>query len=366
MLFYQPTPFVLLALLVGSVGACSADDVGRIVVGGERVEEELDPDVQICGGQLDLYDDFLRRAPTLVGLEVPDDFQARLHSWSPTSREDLPGQGFMPGGNGAVIEGEAYILEQRGDLHELAHLVFTDLLGRTLTSLREGIAEVAAPETSRQAHVGTPQTPLAQYLFERIPEFGATDYFDAGMFVRFVIDTYGAETFRELYQSMGQSQDEADGRARFEAVLGASIEDVDAEFRSQTRCTYQIPWCTDFLPEPSPLPLIVNDVLDCGASDTFGYIGPGPDPDGYSPYKVFPVVLEEGQKLSIVGSGVSYGIRRCGDCSEQIRGGMTTAEVGEVVDHTLPFYPWAGGRYYVVVEAVDPDVPVDLRIEALP
>ena len=359
------TRAVLVAgLCVGTAGACAPPDEERTVVAGQYVEVELDVDLDICAGQLGMYDEFVVRAASLVGRDVPEDFIAPVHAWTERSRDQAPEivQGSEGGIDGVAVGGEAFILDQDADLHELGHVIYGEVLGDTIRSLQEGVAEVPAGAPG-QAHVAQPSTPLGEFLFEELPEFDATDYFHAAMFVRYVVDTYGVATYRELHRSLTEMADEPDRRARFGEIIGASVEEVDAEFAADTRCAYQIPWCGDFF-SAQALPIDIDERLDCAAPETLGYRGP--EPERYSPYRVIRFDLESSAGLSMVGSAVRWGLRRCGECSEQLQGGFVIAEEGEVVDATAPSFEFPPGRYYVIAEAIDPDVPVQLRIEQLP
>ncbi|MBL4688419.1 MAG: hypothetical protein JKY37_27775, partial [Nannocystaceae bacterium] len=280
-----------------------------------------------------------------------------LHALTEASRGEAPQPELGNAGVAAVSGDEAWFFYQFADLHELAHNIVFSTLGATITPLNEGAAQATGSAVAVEYPVCPPVDPVADLLVRDFPEFDYRSYLHSGFFVRYVLDTRGPDVYRELHQSVSRLESATEIRTQFEAVMGDTVEAIDADFASEKRCVYQMPFCGDWLvPE---LPVFV-DGLDCESQDVLGYVGP--DAERFVPYRAVAFELPEPSRLFISASAASWGIRPCGECSEQYSSGYITTEEGEVVANA-PLYEWRAGRYYAIVRALDPEVPVQFSIE---
>lgn len=340
--------------------AC-ADPDARRVVAGRWVEVETDPEIEICGGQVELYDRFIESAPDVLGGTLPSDFSARLHAFTEDSRPETPAAGTSLGGLVSTSGTDAWVFFGLVDLHELGHTLAVQTIGRSLLVLNEGIAEGLSPNR-RTTTVGFPLIPLDELLPQGRGELEqGGGFIEAGKFVRYVIDGYGAETFVELFDALVDKKDAAEIHATTEAVLGAPLPDVAADYATNGRCTFQVPFCGPYLP-PQELPLALHGIVDCEASDTLGYVGP--DPGRWLPYRAFAFAIDQPSALRFTVSGGTFHLRRCGDCTEQFRIGSVSAGPGETVDDGGSAFEFPAGRYFVLLEPADPEQTVEFEMDA--
>ena len=254
------------------LSAACVDPDTRPVVSGRWVEVESDPEIEICGGQLDLYDRFAEQAPTIFDMPLPAEFTVRLHAFTEESRDETPAAGTDHGGMAANSGTEAWIFYGLVDLHELGHAVAIQTRGRSLVSLDEGLAEGFSANRWSPI-VGSPTIPLGDLLPRDRDALGSTGVSEAGKFVRYVVDGYGPGAFRALFHELADQTDAAEIRTTTEAVLGDSFADVAADYDTNGRCAYQVPFCSDLFP-PQALPLEIDGPIDCEANTTLGYRGP--------------------------------------------------------------------------------------------
>jgi len=57
-----------------------------------------------------------------------------------------------------------------------------------------------------------------------------TTYLEAGSFVRYLADVHGIERLKEVFRKMGQNDERADVKAKFAAIYGRTVEEVEKEW----------------------------------------------------------------------------------------------------------------------------------------
>lgn len=192
-----------------------------------------------------LVEDALARVEGALGVTMPERFEV-LVAGTLYERPNAHLRGMS-----ASNVGQVYVLHDGTGTpadnayffaHELAHLVAAHAIGSHGDSimLSEGLATWAARSTLEEGGY-LPQAdlcaaidaagllpPLAQIEEEREAFKGHIrhpfTYFGAGCFVGYLIDTYGPETFRELYPT-----------SAYTALTGRSLEELDAAWRATLR-----------------------------------------------------------------------------------------------------------------------------------
>lgn len=344
------------------LNAACVDPDTRPVVAGRWVEVESDPEIEICGGQLELYDQFVDQAPAVFGMALPDDFAVRLHAFTEESRDETPAAGTDHGGRATNSGTEAWVFYGLVDLHELGHAVAIQTLGRSLVSLDEGLAEGLSANRWSPI-VGSPTIPLGDLLPREREALRNTGVSEAGKFVRYVVDGYGPGAFRELFHDLAGKTDAVEIRTTTEAVLGDPFAEIATDYETNGRCAYQVPFCSDLFP-PQPLPLEIDGPIDCEGTTTLGYRGP--DPEHWLPYQVLAFSIEQPTALQYAVRGGTFHLRRCGDCDEQQDIAPATAGPDETESNEGSAFEFPAGRYFVIVEPADPDQEVHFRMYAPP
>jgi hypothetical protein len=196
---------------------------------------------------------------------VDTDWQERYHAWAiqalqvSVSRRivynkymSLSHMGQLTGtyGTNAFANREAFAVHTlwRTDNHEVIHL-FGSLFGNPVALWSEGMAvafQMNAPGGDYSARWnGTPVhaaarqfrqqgrlVPIADLLetnsFRRFDS--NVTYPQAGSFVRYLLDTYGLETWKRLYGLGGPADTAAAVREHFESIYGLTITAVEADW----------------------------------------------------------------------------------------------------------------------------------------
>lgn len=344
---HRPACALLLAWLAAACAAADAPSEHS----GDRVTLLTYDGIEPCAGQVAFYDMFLDRALRLWTSEPPPaDFHVELHVMgedryigSNLCPEDSTGCAFLE-------DATAWTSRQRPGPHELAHLVTGVTDGGTAVALSEGIAEALGRSAQYQLNAWPMRHP-DEFLFDDYEEIEPIEYVDAAMYVRYLIDLYGLDAFREYYRSVDRSSTPDEIIAAYEAIFGSAYSDDADEFETEPRCAFQIPYCDDEL-VPSSLPIVVELVDNsCEDEPWLGFrapVGTGI----YSPYQLHVLDVSATRQITISADDAVVAIGRCGlTCDEQSIVHMFSSNAAP--EHTHVLEP---GRYFVLVSPFTKDL----------
>jgi len=166
--------------------------------------------------------------------------------------------------------------------HEIVHVELAHLVGPPL--LTEGAAEMFG--TSRVGPNELNSYPVGELLDgDRITGLG---YPSAGRFSRFLVDTYGMDTYFDLLREAEPKETERGLRDAFDDALGIPVDDVIAEYETFPACDsprwrYHDYECEDLPAHPWSTATRWQEsiALDCAENDVIG-----PRPDDFYPSSV--------------------------------------------------------------------------------
>jgi hypothetical protein len=205
----------LLAIMLG----CAPDlepELGEFVARGEHVEVWASEGLEVCGGNVEHMDRFVKRFREVVG---PRPEAEALHRYYVLDEEDWE-QTACDGTSGGCTVARRSVYSRIGipHLHELVH---AEIYGRHDSYLEEGIAEL----------YGSPK--LASIPGERTVEEGidvrgirlpAEDYARAAHFARFLVDRHGIDGFLGVRDRTSAELDYDGVDRAFQSVLGVSLD----------------------------------------------------------------------------------------------------------------------------------------------
>ena len=221
---------------------------------------------RICGGTLARIDRHIEAVASILDVE-PEPIEIYWHEPDPSS-----------GRPAAYFDHAAIVSNHRSLLHELVHAVSIPTMGRSDKMFIEGIAN-AYEESS---------TELRFTIDFDISAALGTGSRGSGHFTRWLVETYGPEPFKALFDRPTPTT--AEIRARIEDGYGMTLEELEAEFFESAPAWYSEIGTCDGLerfawPDASDR-FAYETVGDCEASNAFGFTG-----DSDYPY-FMAVVLE--------------------------------------------------------------------------
>lgn len=282
--------------------AATASAISALVLVGDGCEAKLeiryetahlriatDFDAPLCQGDLDHYERVLATLEEQLATSV--DGQWEVHLWD---LADYPGS--TPGwcdvelASGCVQDGIIYA-ELASIDHELVHIV-TEVLG-PLPFWDEG----AATGLQSKPTVFGWSAPVDNLDLEA----PYLNYNTAGHFSRWLLETQGLESYRELLRAPGTA------REAFESSYGMSMEAAQEQYYAEAPYSYGALLSCDHpeLPNTAELRWSETIELECGNSDIHG------SPRGMAALRVL-TVTERGY-YELTTSADSGAIRHCRD-----------------------------------------------------
>lgn len=302
----------IVVVISTAVAACMPPEANEPHARGAFVDVYLDEGLELCGGQLDSYDDFLLRIFESYAGTQPGDFRASVHAVR--SVENTPCGDYLS----CADHGIAWITQDLGQYHELVHLMQGYLDGRSIPSLEEGTAEAFGPLAELAYAVEQLGTFDAEFLFAE--ELTATQYGRAAVFSRFLLERAGSARYRDFFRAMKDARETGEEVFR-EEFLDAFDEDfgtVWGEFVAAPRCAYDYWFCG----QPAPvreLPLEVSGV-DCEDPDTLGFSDPRAEKTrgAFRAEKVIRFNLGQDGPVTFELAHSDAYLGRCGTCTNQV------------------------------------------------
>lgn len=267
------------------------------------------PEDDICHGSASHMDRFVERLSLLLGMDSAEDIRVPVRfvddvSWCNTTTriacyspddmsvyaEALDSSGYRPMG---VLR------------HEVAHAVIDQAWGRSIPFLEEGLAEATG-----RASLGITSSVENREILEQVDvDAGSLDYVEAAKFTYCLIDNFGIEKFKNLFQSLERDSRIDEILDGFYAVYGEPLEILEQGYLSGHRgCTYQFDMC-DSDPEifSTRKPSVV---VDCSDAQVFGFR------DGFlGTQQTFQVAAYEAGEYRLRSTGV-ISLTRCGRCTD--------------------------------------------------
>lgn len=253
------------------------------------------------------YDRFVVDTYDLLAAGEPDGFHATVDV---QRQPDCPDSSCASGGT-------ARLGSERGQYHGLAHLITWQIDGRSIPSLEEGTAEALGPF----APLALPATAVAEidsaFLYSDVLD--GVDYTHGAVFVRFLIEEYGVDRFREFYRAMHgvRAPREQQFRERFAEVFGEPFSDAWTNFHSAPRCAFDYWYCEKAT--EIGIPFALGDAFTCGDKDTQGFEAPTvrPDEQPYGFQQVYRFTTTEPTAVTLTYSGAIVYVGDCGGCAER-------------------------------------------------
>jgi hypothetical protein len=220
--------------IIGGVGwfGCAPDldpRIGEFVARGEHVEVWASEGLEVCGGNVELMDRFVKRFREEVGPRPEAEALHRYHVLDEDDWAELAEIGVCPEDAGGCTVERRTVYARVGipSLHELVH---AEIYGEHDSYLEEGIAEL----------YGCPK--LGGMPGERSVEAGLDirgayiphgDYARAAHFSRFIVDRHGIDGFLRVRDSTSTESDHGSVSRAFESRLGVSL-DAELERYAET------------------------------------------------------------------------------------------------------------------------------------
>jgi len=176
-----------------------------------------------CGDSLEFMDRRVAELAADLGQSLDPDERISYY-WLP-GRMDL-----SPCPEGAdCSEGTKVFSRTMFHDHELVHVILRDL-GRSQTFLYEGLAEAfGRAGGALTVERGVVRAEVLRSLFAEVDP-AAIDYPLAGLFVRFLVETYGIDAVERVYARSRYDTRIGQLRSIFEDELGAPMDDVLDDF----------------------------------------------------------------------------------------------------------------------------------------
>lgn len=289
------------AFFLWSASACSTPSTARL--GRYLIVSVEDESRTVCLGTGQYLDRYVERVFALLEEPIPDDFEVVVTDEPCRSGRKacyLPDEDLVHAAHWDSVTSRTLGLLR----HELTHAILDRVWGRSIPFLEEGFTESLARTSLPALAVASQEPAIEPLIAQGALEF---DYLPAARFVRFLIDTRGIRSFRDLFRQANRRDAEAI-LAAFESVYGASLAVVEAEFRAGgPRCTFQLDTCGEgtAIPVTGWRPQIA---LYCDDPDVFG------TDETWMSKELTVEIPSEG---SYVLGGAPMIVSRCGACPEQ-------------------------------------------------
>jgi len=213
---------------------------------------------RICGGTLGRIDRHIEAVANILDVE-PEPIEIYWHERSPNS-----------GRAAAYFDHAAIVTFHQTLLHELVHAVSIPTLGRSDKMFIEGIANAYEEgNTLLKSNEG----------FDVSAALGLGSR-GSGHFTRWLLETYGADAFKALFDTPTPSTEEI--LERMESAYGMTFDELEAEFFATAPAWYPEIGTCDGLdryawPEDSDR-FRYENVADCAAPNAFGHMGDEDEP----------------------------------------------------------------------------------------
>lgn len=296
--------------LAASLLACHTEQSAEPDLGGDHIEfvfEETDR--ELCEGSISEYDRFIERVFGFIAADLPEEYRAlvKIVDDAPCPRdacyrrddgvymENLDDPGIRP----------AVTLR-----HELVHAVAHQAWGATVSFFAEGLA-VALSQGA--AVVPSSEGPVA--VHDMLGDSSLVlDYWAAGRFVQFLIDTRGLDRFKQVY--IGAQTPSIDAIVGvIEEVYGESFADIEAEYLSGApRCLFQLDVCDLDVAEKVGSTWARSFTVSCDDPDVYGSVGP----DDTVMAARRTIEIESAGTYRLTTEAHLY-LSRCGGCDVQFR-----------------------------------------------
>ncbi len=211
---------------------------------------------RICGGTLAKIDRHIETLSEILDVE-PEPIEIYWYEKDPNS-----------GRPAIYFDFAAIVTDDMSLLHELGHAVTLPVFGRSDTLFVEGIANAFDGRTSRLRYNRLPSESLGQ------------DVRGSGHFSRWLVETYGPEAFKMLFDRPEPSTEEL--FKRLEDAYGMPIEDLETEFKTTAPAWYpQLGTCDGLerIPWPQDSKTFRYDTTsDCNSPFAFGHTGDDDEP----------------------------------------------------------------------------------------
>lgn len=211
---------------------------------------------RICGGTLARIDRHIETLSEILDVE-PEPIEIYWYERSPNS-----------GRSAAYFDFAAIVTNDRALLHELGHAVTLPLLGRSDDFFVEGIANAFEESAPKLRYAKLPSENLGQ------------GQRGSGHFSRWLVDAYGPEAFKTLFDHPKPSTEEL--FARLEDTYEMPLEDLEAQYLATAPAWYpQLGTCDGLerIPWPQGSKTFRYDTTsDCNSPYAFGHIGDDDNP----------------------------------------------------------------------------------------
>ncbi len=296
--------------LAASLLACDTDHRADPETAGEHIDFIFEKsDRALCKGSLSEYDGFIERVFGLLEVDIPPKYRAlvQIVDDAPCPRdacyrredrvymENLDSLGVRP----------AETLR-----HELVHAVAYQAWGATVSFFAEGLA-VALSQGAEV--VPSSEGPVA--VHDMLGDSSLVlDYWAAGRFTRFLIDTRGLDRFKQVYTGAQTRSIEA-VQGVIEEVYGESFADIEAEYLSGApRCLFQLDVCDLDVAEKVGSAWASTFAVSCDDPDVYGSVGA--DDTQMATRRTLEIETAGTYRLT---TGAHLFLSRCGDCDVQFR-----------------------------------------------
>ena len=296
--------------LAASLLACDTEQTTDPDLGGEHIDFVFEKaDRALCEGSISELDRFIERVFRFLEADLSEEYRALVQIV-----EDAP----CPR-DACYRRGDRVYMEDLDDpgvrpaltlRHELVHAVAHQAWGATVSFFAEGLA-VALSQGA--AVVPSSEGPVA--VRDMLGDNSLVlDYWAAGRFVQFLIDTRGLNRFKQVYIGAQTPSIEAVVGV-IEEVYGESFADIEAEYLSGApRCLFQLDVCD----------VDVAEKVGAGWASTFAVSCD--DPDVYGSVGADDTVMAARRTIEIESAGTyrltteaHLYLSRCGGCDVQFR-----------------------------------------------
>lgn len=331
-------------------------------VAGRQVRVEADAELEMCAGTLEHMDRFVERFAAEVGIVLPGEPWIHYNWLTPTRMID---EGRCSGAFACAGLATVWAPAIPVD-HELVHAAIAHV-SLPHSFFIEGLAEAFSLE-----RIGTSATywtpPLRDDRDEEEEEEAAPPdvvsvlratrsqlegrhYALAGSFTRYLIDRFGMKRMFELYQRSVWGESVRMTETKFEAVFGAPLSAVSADFVVAHADCDELDYPLKTLECEAPelewdgarwagyVP------LDCADPQAIGRVG------NFEIHRTLTVPADATYRVAVRSSGASIVIGSCGGCERQ-----ATASAGLFSSEQIASLP--AGRYYVRLGSTA-DAPID-------
>ncbi len=277
------------------------------------------PEIELCEGTVDHLNTFVEQTFEFLGAPIPPRFYVPII----VGDEAICSGGsacYSPSSKSIYLKGISHLgLRSLSILrHELIHAIAHQLWGSSIPFFSEGLADAFGRiDLTGSFNDDT----IAESLDKPANEL---NYYLAATFTRFLLDTYGVDAYRQIYQR-SNGRNNAEIRKILEDVTGLSFLDLLADFMAEPTCQYQLDVCDAALATPVTSGISWTRAARCADPASYG----GTTYSGFTLFGQHEVVeIQTAGRYRVfiefsaplVGMDYLFSggmLHRCGDCSEQ-------------------------------------------------